>query len=207
MTHFCLLIFAFCLLPFGDGPTARIIFSKSFPGSSPEYFRITLEPDGKASYATAPDDDKEARFKVSEDLSRQVFDLAKTLNYFRGLSLETNRKIAFMGKKTVVYENGAERGEAVFNYTENPDAQALAGIFEKISNTQQHLISLEHLMRFDKLGLMKQLLILESAINKNDLAEPRLLVPVLEQISGNKALMGIAQQRARIILAKIQGPK
>ena len=112
-----------------------------------------------------------------------------------------------MGKKTLVYESGKERNQAVFNYSENADAMALADLFERISNTQQHRMTLERLARFDKLGLMKQLLSLESALNKRDLAEPALLGPVLEEIAANKSYLHIAQQRARIILNKIETMK
>jgi hypothetical protein len=186
----------------GDaGP--RLVFSKSFPGSFPDYYRVTLEPEGKARYEAKPDDDRAAEFKVSPELARQAFDLAARLQYFRGVPLETKKKIASMGAKTVIYQHGAERGEQTFNYSENPDAQELVNLFERISNTQQHRMALERLMRFDRLGLHKQLLQVEMAVNRRDLAEPALLAPILEEISRNKAFLGIAQERARIILAKI----
>lgn len=199
--------------PAGGG---RLTFTKSFPGSSPDYYRITLQENGEAFYSTSPPGEKpedkndasdEGKFRLSPELAAQAFELSAKLHHFRGADLETRKKLAFMGKKTVVYENGAERGEAVFNYSENPDAMAVAELFEKISNTQQHRLELERLARYDKLGLMKQLLIVETSLNKKDLAEPSLLVPVLEKIAANKTYLNIAQQRARIILAKIQPAK
>jgi hypothetical protein len=129
--------------------------------------------------------------------------LASQLGYFRGSALETKKKLANMGKKTVLYENGAERGEQTYNYSELPEAQELTNLFEKLSATQQHLITLERQMRYDKLALMKQLLFIDSAVTRKDLAEPQLLVPVLEQIATNKTFLGIAQQRAKIVLSKI----
>lgn len=193
----------------GEEPatTPRLVFTKEFPGSNPDYYRISLDAEGWAAYYTAPDETPGQQFRVSPPLARQAFDLAARLNHFRDVSLETRRKVAAMGKKTVVYENGSERNQAVFNYSENPDAAALAELFEKISNTRQHIIALERLARFDRLGLMKQLLNTESALNKKDLAEPVLLVPILEEIAANKAYMHIVQQRAKIILSKIESPK
>ena len=192
---------------------ARLTFTKSFPGSNPDYYRITIQENGEALYSTTPPGEKpdersdEGRFRVSAGLAAQAFEHSARLNHLRGIELETRKKLAFMGKKTVVYENGAERGEAAFNYSENQDAMALAELFEKISNTQQNRLEMERLARFDKLGLMKQLLSVETALNKKDLAEPSLLVPVLEKIAANKSYLNIVQQRARIILAKIQIPK
>ena len=62
-------------------------------------------------------------------------------------------------------------------------------------------------MKYDKLGLMKQLLVIDSAVRSNSLAEPQLLEPILAEISTNKAFLGIAQQRAKIILAKLHPPQ
>lgn len=182
---------------------ARLTFTKSFPGSSPDYYRIVLSEEGKAVYTMAPDDDRPVAFEVSADFTRRVFELASQLGYFRGSTLETKKKLANMGKKTVLYESGAERGEQTFNYSELPEAQELTRLFEKLSSTQQHLIALENQMRFDKLALMKQLLLIDSAVTRKDLAEPQLLVPVLEKIVTNKTFLGIAQQRAKIVLSKI----
>ena len=184
---------------------ASLTFTKSFPGSVPDYWRVALQENGDAEYFVTADDTKPVKFKVSEELVKQAFDLSEKLNHFKE-SLESKRKVAFVGKKTMVWENGSERGEVSFNYSERSDAMELAGLFERISNTQQASIELQRLMRFDKLGLMKYLLQTEIALDHKDLADPVNLVPVLEQISVGKSFMDIARQRSRILLAKIQTP-
>jgi len=194
------------LLAFLLPDPARLTFTKSFPGSSPDYYRIVLSEDGKAVYTTAPDDDRPIAFQVSEDFTRRAFELASQIGYLKGPSLETKKKLANMGKKTLLYERGAERGEQSYNYSEILEAQELTTLFEKLSATEQHLISLERQMRYDKLALMKQLLLIDSAVTRKDLAEPQLLTPVLEQIATNKTFLGIAQQRAKIVLAKLPIP-
>ena len=185
---------------------AKLTFVKSFPESVPDYYRVVLQQNGEAEYATAADDPQPEKFKLSEDLVKQAFDLADKLDHFKGESFETRRKIANMGKKTVTYQNGEERGSQTFNYCERPDAMDLVNLFERISNTQQANIEMQRLMRFDKLGLMKHLLQVEIQLDHKDLAEPLLLVPTLEDIAMNKAFMDIARLRARIILNKIQTP-
>jgi hypothetical protein len=183
---------------------AKLTFVKSFPESIPDYYRVVLLQNGEAEYATAADDPQPVQFKISEDLVKQAFDLADKLNHFKGESLEMRRKIANMGKKTLTYENGAERGSQSFNYSERPVAMDLVNLFERISNTQQANIELDRIMHFDKLGLMKHLLQVEIQLDHKDLAEPVLLVPNLEAIAVNKTYMDIARLRARIILNKIQ---
>src|SRR5580658_2157892 len=182
----------------------KLTFVKSFPESVPDYYRVILLQNGETEYATAADDPEPLKFKLSEELVKQAFDLADKLDHFKGESLEIRKKVANMGKKTLTYENGAEHGSQSFNYSERPEAMELVALFERISNTQQANIELDRLMHFDKLGLMKRLLQVEMDLDHKDLAEPSLLVPTLEEIAVNKAYMDIARLRARIILNKIQ---
>jgi hypothetical protein len=201
-----LLICALLTIAAAAHAQAKLTFIKSFPESVPDYYRLVLQQNGEAEYATATDDPQPEKFKVSEDLIKQAFDLADKLDHFKGESLETRRKLANMGKKTLTYQNGAERGSQTFNYSERPEAMELVNLFERISNTQQANIELDRLMHFDKLGLMKLLLQVEIQLDHKDLAEPLLLVPNLEAIALNKTYMDIARLRARIILNKIQTP-
>ena len=182
---------------------ASLTFVKSFPNSQPDYYRVTIQDNGDATYATAADDPKPIKFKVSEEIAKQAFDLADKLDHFKGESLETKKKVAFMGKKTITWESGGDRGETTFNYSERPEAMELASLFERISNTQQADMELQRLMRFDRLGLMKALLQVEIQLDKKELADPGFLLPTLQQIAGNKSIMEIARTRARTIIAKL----
>jgi hypothetical protein len=184
---------------------ATLSFTKAFPQSVPDYYRIEVQENGDVVYYTAADDPNPAKFKVSAAFSKQAFDLAAKLDHFKG-PLESKLKVAFTGKKTFAFDDGSGKKEVTFNYSEKPDAQELLSLFEHLSNTQQAALDLERIMRFDKLGLMKYLLQIEIMYDHKDLAEPELLVPVLERISLNKSFVNIARDRARILLAKIQTP-
>src|SRR5438132_737366 len=89
---------------------SSLTFTKSFPGSVPDYYGVVLQENGDAIYSTMPDDPKAVKFHVSEELVKQAFDLASKLNHFKE-PLESRRKVAFTGKKTFVFENGSERSE------------------------------------------------------------------------------------------------
>jgi hypothetical protein len=118
--------------------------------------------------------------------------------------LESKRRVASMGKKTFVYENGAERYETSFNHTDLPDAVALTTLFEQLSQTLLHLDRLEYLLQFDRLGIVKELLQLESNLAQGRLLEPALLLPSLERIKNDASLVNVAQSRAAGILSKLQ---
>jgi len=112
-----------------------------------------------------------------------------------------------MGKKTVEYRNGAERFTASFNHTEVPEALALLGLFERISATQQHALRLEYMVHFDRLGVVKALLQLEADLDGGRLLGAAQLVPVLERIRNDRAIVQLAKGRAAQILGKIQAER
>ena len=185
----------------------RVIFTKEFPNSKPEYFSVVVRDNGAVLYRTAPDDDAPLTLRLSPDQTKEIFSLAEKLNWFRDGKLESGRKVASMGKKTLAYQNGAESNEATFNHTEVPEALALAALFERISQTEQHFLHLEYLVRFDRLGVVKELLHLEANLNHGRLLGTSHLIPILEQIRKNRSLVHVAQARAAQIIAKIQSGK
>ena len=189
-----------------DG-SGRITFIKEFPNSKPDYFAVVVESNGETLYRIAPDDDRPLQFRLSAETTQQIFSLARKLNLFREMEMESKRRVAHMGAKTLSYENGEENHQVRFNHTDVPEAAELAGLFERISQTQQHALRLEYLMRFDRLGVVKELLSLESNLDQGRLAEPALLAPLLEKVQKDKSIVNVAQGRAAQILKKIQAGK
>src|SRR5437016_7306906 len=90
---------------FAADPT-RLFYSKAFPGSSPAYMQVTVEPDGQVDYREAPDDDFPLKFKLTETETAEVFALAGKLDWF-SRPIESGLKVAFMGTKTFRVERGA----------------------------------------------------------------------------------------------------
>ena len=58
------------------------------------------------------------------------------------------------------------------------------------------------LRRFNKLGLEEELKAMESAAESHSLAELQIVVPTLESIADDPAILNIARQRAKRLLAK-----
>jgi len=186
---------ALAVLPLlaGDGP--RLSYSKSFPGSSPAYVEIVVEHDGEASYKEAPDDNQPLKFQLPESEITQIFALADKLGHF-GHPLEAPIKVAFMGMKTFRFENGSEKNEVKFNYSEDTDAQALLDCFERIAETEQNLINLERAAKYDKLGVNRALLLIQSAYDHKRLVAPQQLLPLLDRIAKNESYMHMDRERA-----------
>jgi hypothetical protein len=184
---------------------AALTFIKDFPGSYPPYYAIKLKDVGGekyvAEYRVDPDEDP-TELSIDAPLAQRAFALSKELEYFSGPKIESGRKVAQMGKKTLRYENGATRGEAVYNHTELP--VELTGWFEKLSTTQGHVDRIEYLLRFDRLGIVKELLQTEIDLNNDRLLQPTLLLPALNKVLANKSLVNVAHERANAILARLK---
>lgn len=184
----------------------ELFFSRSFPGSTPVYFQITLDSSGNAEYGEAPDDDNPLRFRLGEADAGEVFGLAEKLEYFKR-PLESPAKVAFTGMKTFRYENAGQKGEVKFNYTEDPSARALTDWFERMGETARDRIELERTAKYDKLGVVNALLQIETAMDRKQLVALEQYLPTLDRIAANESYMHTARERAAKIAATIRKPK
>jgi hypothetical protein len=184
----------------------RLFFSKSFPGSTPAYVEIAIEHNGNALYKEAADDDQPIKFQISESDTSAIFALADKLGHFNH-PLEAPLKVAFMGMKTFRFEAGPEKQEVKFNYSEDPDAQALLDWFERISETEQHLINLERTVKYDKLGVNEALLLLQISFERKRLVAPQQLLPLLDRVVKNDSYMHMARERASGLAEAIRAAK
>jgi len=184
----------------------QVFFSKSFPGSSPAYFEIEIEQSGAAVYREAPNDEQPLRFHLTPKDTAEIFALAEKLGFF-SRPLESKFKVANMGMKTLRYQDGARRGEQKFNYADDPDARTLSDWFERISETEQCLLMLERVARFDRMGINKALLLVEASWDKNRLVAAEQLLPILDKVATQKGYLHMAQVRAASLADRIRAPR
>ena len=184
-----------------DGP--RVEYSKSFPGSVPAFVAVTLERNGDGLYKEAADDENPLKFKLTEAEAAEIFALAQKLDYFRR-PLESSAKVAFMGMKTFRWENGAEKGEVKFNFSEDATARAISDWFERIVESELLYIGLERAAKYDKLGVVKALLQLEASMDRKRLVAASQYLPLLDRIIRNESYMHTARARAATIAEAIR---
>lgn len=188
-------------------PEAKLSYQRIFKSSSPEFIEIKVSDssDSATFEIRQLDDERSPRpFQVSATLRAKIFELAGQLNYFKDLDLDVHRRIANLGAKTFRYEKGGEKHEVTFNYTLNANATQLMQIFEGLARQQEHLVTLERRMKYDRLGVNDALLQFESDFNKKLLPEPELALPALEQIANDARFVDIARQRARALAERIR---
>ena len=173
----------------------RFFYSKSFPGSTPAYVQVTLEKNGEAVYREAPDDDLPLTFKLTDAETTEVFLLVEKLDYFKR-PIESGLKVAFMGTKTFRLEKGADKREVQFNYSEDPSAELLWDWCERMAESAEHRIALDRAAKYDKLGVVKALNLLGSAIERKRVVGLEQYLPTLDRIIKNETYMHTARARA-----------
>jgi hypothetical protein len=187
-----------------DAP--KITYSKSFPKSVPAYVEISVGKDGHSEYKEAPDDESPLKFQLSDTETAQIFELADRLGRF-SRPLESNLKVAFTGTKTFRWEDGSDKREVKFNYSLDPAAQQLWDWFERITESELNLVTLERAAKFDKLGVNQALLNLEASRDRNRLVAAPQFLPLLDRIVKNESYLHMARERAASLAEAIRNPK
>ncbi len=184
----------------------KVVFTKSFPGSEPAWYSIAVDKTGAAEYREDPKDENPIKFHLNDADTAEIFALAAKLDNFKR-KLESPAKVARMGDKTLHYEKGSESGDTTFNYTEDPDGRIITDWFERISETERHLIDLERVVKYDKLGVNDALLQLEITLDRKRLIAPEQFLPMLDRVVKNESFMHLARQRAASLADQIRNPK
>jgi len=177
------------------GP-AKLIFTKSFPGSTPAYCYVEIDKNGALIYKESLTDDQPIKAQLPDGDVHPLFELAQQLEFFKS-PIESGLKVANTGKKTFRYESeDGKTAEVVFNYSTIVAAQQLLDRFENIAETERAWIDLDRTVHFDHLGINDSLAQVESLWNSKHLAAPDQFVPLLNRITSRESIMHLARERA-----------
>lgn len=180
------------LLPAQDG---ILFYSKSFPGSKPEYMEIEVQPTGDVQYKETAADDLPVKFKLLEDEVKTIYSLVEKLEFFQR-KLESGLPVAKMGEKTYRFSKDGKKNEVKFNYSQDLDAQALQEWFERMTETVNLFYDLDRTVRFEPLGVNRALLLLESAWDRKRLLGYELYYPLLNRVIKNDRYLNMDRERA-----------
>lgn len=180
----------------------RLFLSKRFPHSRPEYVELRIERDGRVEYRETPDEEP-MRAKLTREEADAVFDVADKCDRFRK-PLESGLNVARMGEKLFRWENGDEKHEVKFNYTQDLNGQTMLDWYERIVESEIYLIDLERTARYDVLGVNESLLQLENGYDKKRLVSIEQYLPMLDRIAKNEKYMNMARDRAARLADKFR---
>jgi hypothetical protein len=181
----------------------RITFSKSFPGSQPAFFLITVERTGAASYNESQDPDNAEKLHMESGVTGDMFQMAERLDHFNK-PLESGLKVANMGEKTLRWEGAGQSSESKFNYSTNEDAKLLADRFEVIAVCAQTLLELRRAIRHDRLGVNAATLMIQGLWNSKRLVASADFLPLLDKVANDEVYIHMARERAAQIADAIR---
>jgi hypothetical protein len=131
--------------------------------------------------------------------------IAATNNLEQGGSYESNRKVADLGRKTLVLEMPAGRREASFNYSTRKEVADLVSFFEGLINQETIGFDIATALQFERLSIPQRLEDIENELRSNRISDPLRLIPVLEKIEQDQRLVNFARTRASRLKQQIQG--
>jgi hypothetical protein len=185
-------------------PQGHIVFTKSFPGSVPAYFEVDLKATGEATYRESSEDADPLKFVLRPEEVSAIFSLAEKVDY-SAAPVRHERRVAFTGDKTVRFEDSTgTRSETKFVHTEDPHAKDLLVWFERIAETERHLIELERTAQFDRLGVNKTLLLFQASYDKGRIIAGNQFLPILKNIASGTKFVHIARSRAASLVERIE---
>ncbi len=185
---------------------ARLTYTKVLKGSVPEYEKVVVNADGSGEYdghalGALPNPQP---FHLTESTVQKFFRLAAVLHDFRGVNLESRKRVANLGLKTFEYESDGQDYRCQFNYSTNRVAGQLTNLFESVATVERHIMALHYAMRYDPLGLPHELTLIQIDLDNKSLVDPQLMNGALEKIANDPSVLHFAQLRARHILRQIQ---
>lgn len=199
----------FCLAAQAQQSTATVTFKLDFPGAEPSHYEIVIPAEGPGSYMSNgkfdnqsdPADAAPLEFVVSENLRKQVFDLAKKSHYFAGKLDSGQKNIANTGAKTLAYKDATHNSQATYNYSTLQPITQLTSIFQNLSTTMEFGRRLVYLHKYEKLALDDQLKRMEEMQRENGLGDVGAIAPVLKDIANDPSVMNVSRARALRLLA------
>jgi hypothetical protein len=185
-----------------------VTFTLDFPQSQPEHYAIRVPSSGPAHYEssgrlTADSDATDSfdfDFTISPETRAKIFALAAKAGYFQKDVESHHKNLAFTGKKTLGYADGARTGEATYNYSANAAVQELTSLFQNLSATLEFGHRLNYDRRYQKLALEEELVRMQEMARTNMLTEVAAIRPILEQIVADPSVINVARARAQRLL-------
>lgn len=183
-----------------------IKFALKFPGSNPESYSIEIGSDGRAVYDSLARSDADSDsstpfhwdFSIANSNRDRIFDLARDAKFFTG-NLDSGRKLAFTGRKTLQFNNGPTPSSATYNYSDNKSIQELTSYFEGIALTLELVRRLDYDLRFQKLALDTELKSMEAQLADRQLSELQAAGPVLQRIAADPGVMKTVRAKAQLL--------
>lgn len=195
---------------------ATVSFAFERPGLPVPKFTLRVAEDGRGSYqgeaaappspypgVSTPPAPIDRSFMLSAATTRKIFALARDLHHFNTTCASKAKNIADTGKKTLSYKGPDGEGSCTYNYSENKSVQQLTELVQNIAGTMDEGRELDHLHRYDRLGLDAAISFLEQQVTDGRALELGTIQATLRSIASDADLIQRVRTRANALLAQI----
>ncbi len=183
----------------------KLFFSRDFPGSVPEYFNVTVQPDGQVVYRESLEDQAPIEFQASEQDISRLFEISENLGFFEESLERPKRETAFTGDKILRYVKAdGTTNEVAFVAADEELVQELVSWFLRVADTEWHRINIERAIQFDRLGVNKAILQFHAAFDRGRIVAPGQFLPLLREISNDLKIVHLARSRAAGLIEQIE---
>jgi hypothetical protein len=199
-------------------PTKSAVVSFSFerPGLEVPRFTLRVAEDGRGSYqgeesapaspypgkSTTPDP-IDRSFTLSAASTRKIFGFAHELHFFNTRCDSKAKNVADTGKKTLSYKGPDGEGSCMYNYSENKSVTQLTEMLQNIAATMDAGRNLDHLHRYDRLGLDAAIAFLAQQVAEGRALELGTIQATLRSIANDADVLQRVRTRATALLAMV----
>jgi hypothetical protein len=187
------------------------------PGLTPSHWVLTVSVDGaghfwsespKTSQAAvqgqlSPTPAVDRDIRVSAEFARHLFEEAREHRYFAE-ECESHMKVAFQGWKKLSYRGPEGQSSCAFNYSKDQQLQELGESLEAVAETILEGSRLDWLLRYDRLGLDREMEYVVDAAGDGRLKEFGTIRGTLERLAGDEGVLERVRKRARTLLAQVK---
>ena len=145
----------------------------------------------------------EQKFELSSQTTRRIFALADELDHFNIACASKAKNVADTGTKTLTYIAPGTMLSCTYNYTENMGVNALTGLFLAIAETMDEGRTLDHLHRYDRLGLDAAMSYLTQEVSAGRALELGTIATTLRSIADDAEVIERVRMRARALLTLV----
>ena len=195
-----------------DAPGFRLNATYDRPGLQVPHWQLRVAPSGEAEYtsehaggapqaASAP-----VTFKLSEEGSAKLMSLLSGSHGMQPCETKT-KGLARMGMKTLEFQEGTQvAARCTFNYTDNKPLAAATDYLLAMSYTIEQGATLDHLHRYDRLGLDPVMTQLATAFKNGQAREMQAIRPTLASLANDEAVLERVRQKAAELLVAANRP-
>ena len=138
---------------------------------------------------------------VAPATAKRIFSMTKSLKNFNISCASKAKNVADTGTKTLSYKGSNGQGECTYNYSENKTVVQVADLFLGVAETMDEGRRLDHLHRYDRLGLDAAINSFATEVSEGRAVELGTIAGTLRSIAADTEVMQRVRLKASQLLS------